>query len=276
MSDVLNAINIYTDGSWKKRIGGFGFVIYHPDGTKKEYHIPGLRETTINAMELRACIEAVKVLQNEYKKYDSIEYLQNCAYIHSDSQYVVDNYKNALYGDLTKRGATTSSGLDYANVVLWKTLLREIKKSGFRIEIKKTTAHKGIEGNVIADRLAKESRRFANKKDVSRPPNRTRSPLKIKEIKVDEIKIKQSFILYIINTLPRIEKYTAGVQILKPKKYFGVRLKIIGKIDSQTLHIGHIYKIKLINDEFKNFAIDKIIKDLGRPSDNKNLYEKTI
>ena len=93
---------------------------------------------------------------------------------------------------------------------------------------------------------------------------------------MDEIKIKQSFILYIINTLPRIEKYTAGVQILKPKKYFGVRLKVVGKIDNQTLHIGHIYEIKLIKDEFKNFAIDKVIKDLGRPSDNKNLYEKTI
>ena len=276
MSNVSNAINIYTDGSWKKKIGGIGFVIYHPDGSKKEYLIPGFQETTINAMELRACIEAVKALQQETRKYSSIEYLQNYACIHSDSQYVVNTYKNAVYGDVVKRGATTSNGIDYANVALWKTLLREIKKSGTRIDIKKTTAHKGIEGNVIADRLATASRGLANRKDVSRPPSRTRRPLKIKEKKVDEIKTRQIFISYIINTLPRIEKYTAGVQILRPKKYFGVRLKIIGEIKKQTLHIGHIYQLKLKNDEFKNLIIDKVVKDLGRPSDNENLYKNTF
>jgi len=271
MNDIPNAINIYTDGSWKKKSGGIGIVIYYPDGTKKEYVVPGFQETTINAMELRACIESIKVLQRERKEFGSTVFLQNYACIHSDSKYVVDTFMNAVYGDLTKRGATTKEGDDYANVLLWKTLIREIRKSGMKIEIRKTKAHSGIEGNVIADKLAKISRGRANRKDFSRSPNRTRRPLKIKEIKVNEVKTKQIFTIYIINTLPRINLYNAGVQILRPQKYFGAKVKIRGEIKTQTLHIGHIYQLKLKYDEFNKLVVDKVISELGRPSDNKHL-----
>jgi ribonuclease HI len=271
MADMPNAINIYTDGSWKKGSGGFGFIIYHPDGTEDEHLIPGFQETTINAMELRACIEAVKTLRKNRRKYNSTVYLQNYACIHSDSQYVVDTYKRAVCGDMLKRGAITIEGRDYANVSLWKDLIREIKKSGMRIEIKKVKAHSGIKGNVGADKLATRSRKIANRKDFSRAPNRTRRPLKIKEREIDEIKTRLIFTVYIINTLPRTNMYEAGVQILRPKKYFGVKRKIQGQIKTQTLHIGHIYQLRLRTNKFQHLEIDKIVEDLGRPSDNQDL-----
>lgn len=273
MNDLYYAINIYTDGSFKiggGRKGGAGISIHYPDGTKE--FIKGSRylETSIPRMELRACIDAVKEIQKNQK---IIESSINHYCIHTDSKYIVDNRGQAMFGNMFKKDAKTSNGNDWANIDLWKDLVREMKKVNGRIDILKIKGHSGIVGNEEADKLAKQSRELANKKDISKPSGRVRSWLSIEEKDFDEVETKQNFVLYIKRTMPRSAIYEADVQIIGPKKYFGFRTRIRGKIKSQTLHCGHIYELKLFKDMYNFLVVKDIIRDIGRPSDNKIIWK---
>lgn len=68
---VEDALLIYTDGSLypKSRKGGYGVVFIHVDAVGEERVIadhspPGISGTTGNRMELRACIDALKMAPN--------------------------------------------------------------------------------------------------------------------------------------------------------------------------------------------------------------------
>ena len=93
-----NALNIYTDGSSrsKPRTGGVGIRYIYVDTLGEEViedlFSPGYKGATSNEMEINACILALK---------NSSPFLQKRFYhkiiISTDSQYVVDNYRNAMF-----------------------------------------------------------------------------------------------------------------------------------------------------------------------------------
>ena len=93
-----NAINVYADGSSfsSPRVGGIGIhlVIVNSLGQEEfeDILIPGYIGATNNQMELHACTEGIKkaMLHPAFRNFSRIA-------IHSDSQYVVDNYKRALF-----------------------------------------------------------------------------------------------------------------------------------------------------------------------------------
>src|SRR3989344_2217210 len=139
-----HAINVYTDGSVKGNPGpsGQGIVICYPNGEIREIILFGHKVSTTNRTELRACIDALKDLQKDLKA-KAINHI--C--IHSDSAYVVNNYKNAIYGTWQRYDWKTIEGNDVDNQDLWKDFIRECRKIGKRVELFKVKAHSGNKYN---------------------------------------------------------------------------------------------------------------------------------
>lgn len=261
-----HAICVYTDGSAKNNPGhsGQGIVICYPNGDEREICNYGYKISTNNRAELRACVDVLKDLQKD-EKAKGINYV--CIY--SDSKYVVDNFRNAIFGNWQDREWKTLDGNDVDNKELWKDLIREVRKIGKRVEIFKIKGHSGNQYNEKANELAIKSRKNPFNTDFHCQRTQIRNWLPIPEVKL-EIDIKSIITFFIQRTDPRNEQFEAYGQILRPKKYFGVRLKIRGIISDHALRGAHIYKIKLkkIKD---SFVIIKIIKDLGKSSENKKL-----
>jgi ribonuclease HI len=95
---IDNALNIYTDGSSlpHPRSGGIGirFVTYDARGEEvtDDIEVPGYKNATNNQMELYACVAALK----EALRYRDLTPFDSIA-IYTDSRYVVDNYRKAMF-----------------------------------------------------------------------------------------------------------------------------------------------------------------------------------
>ncbi len=92
-----NALNIYTDGSARPTNpgpGGIGVVIEFPEEFKRENETfsEGFLITTNNRMELRACIEALKIIGKNIKEWNK---MTGRIRIITDSEYVY-NHKNKI------------------------------------------------------------------------------------------------------------------------------------------------------------------------------------
>jgi len=138
---VENAINIYTDGSSLShpRAGGIGIRLVIIDSLGKEIVddilLPGYSGATNNQMELRACIDGIKGAMH-HPAFNNYKHV----YIHTDSQYVVDNHKRALYL-WSKNKWCNHEGKPVSNAELWKELLRTTTKCRKWVELKWVKGH---------------------------------------------------------------------------------------------------------------------------------------
>jgi ribonuclease HI len=136
-------IQIFTDGASKGNPGrgGYGAVISR-EGTVTE--VGGFKErTTNNEMELRAVIEALKVVQDSSAVCE----------IYTDSKYVVQGSTGWIFGWL-KNGWKTKAESDVLNKELWQELLPLLNKT--QIEWNRVPGHVGIIGNERADTIASD------------------------------------------------------------------------------------------------------------------------
>ncbi|HLD76674.1 MAG TPA: ribonuclease HI [Rickettsiales bacterium] len=134
-------IKIYTDGacSGNPGKGGFGAVLLYKHHKKE---ISGFeKDTTNNRMELRAVIEALKIV----KKSVSIV-------VYTDSKYVQNGISEWIHS-WKKNGWKNASKKPIKNVDLWMALDLEAQKH--RIEWKWVKGHNGDKYNEIADELAR-------------------------------------------------------------------------------------------------------------------------
>ena len=120
-----NALNIYTDGSSlpTPRRGGCGIRFVFPeflgeDEIIKDFCSIGYKGATNNQMELEACIYAL----NEVIKHKELKRISRVV-IHTDSMYVQDGYKSALFV-WSKNGWRTSLGKPVLNSEQWKKLIK--------------------------------------------------------------------------------------------------------------------------------------------------------
>jgi ribonuclease HI len=144
-------ITIFTDGAAKGNPGrgGYGAVISYEG---KVFEAGGHKgHTTNNEMELKAVVEALKLVVN--KKLPVA--------IYTDSKYVVEGSKGWIFG-WVKNGWQTKNKTDVINKDLWQELLPLIGK--VEIEWHKVPGHVGIIGNERADAIASG---FADKGEVS-------------------------------------------------------------------------------------------------------------
>src|SRR5579863_6956265 len=91
-----HAVQISVDGSCfpnqDRKAGYAGVVVYPDDPSLHEVVFQGFEESTINRMELSACIAAMKWVKHERigKRYRRVQ-------IFSDSQYVVNGQFSAPF-----------------------------------------------------------------------------------------------------------------------------------------------------------------------------------
>ena len=162
-----DALNIYTDGSSysSPRTGGIGIRIItvndSGDEVIEEHPMPGYQNATNNQMELYACIAGLQ----EVATHPRLALFQRIC-IFTDSRYVVDNYKNAMFS-WPKKKWRTQAGPPVLNAVQWKQLVREIKKATLKVEICWVKGHSKDIHNKAVDKLAKISAKSATNPPLS-------------------------------------------------------------------------------------------------------------
>ena len=162
-----NALNIYTDGSscLSPRRGGVGVRYVFPEsriGKDKiiDLELLGYKGASNNQMELMACITALEKTR-DLEKIENI----NRIIIHTDSSYVVDNYKRAVF-QWSKQGWKKESGEPVSNVSLWKRLIKEVDKVSIIVDIAWIKGHSKNENNNAVDKLAKQSAKKATRPSI--------------------------------------------------------------------------------------------------------------
>src|SRR5580704_11976941 len=124
-----HAVQISVDGSCfpneNRRSGYAGIVVYPDDPREIEVAFQGFAGSTINRMELAACIAAM-----DWVKEEGIGELYMRVQISSDSQYVIDGQFSAPYWQKAKW--RNSAGRPVANWELWKEFLSSKSKAGVR------------------------------------------------------------------------------------------------------------------------------------------------
>lgn len=135
-------IEIYTDGSAHPNPGpgGYGVVVYK-DGEIIKLHSKHYLQTTNNEMELSAILWAAI----NYGDKD------NPPVVYSDSAYAI-NCLLTWSDSWCKNGWTRPKGQKIENLKLIKAFYENCRGT---IDLRKCFGHAGIEGNELADRLAR-------------------------------------------------------------------------------------------------------------------------
>jgi ribonuclease HI len=162
-----NSLHIYTDGSSlpSPRRGGIGIRFHLIDSEGREEIIDsrhaGYEGATNNQMELQACIEALEEA-HDLGLATSVSKIV----VHTDSQYVAENVKQAIFTWPTQRW-TTRAGTPVLNADLWKRLVRAIKNAGRRVEFEWVQGHSKDLHNRAVDKMAKGSAKSTLKPALS-------------------------------------------------------------------------------------------------------------
>lgn len=136
----MKKVSIWTDGACKGNpgVGGWGVVLKCGRHVKEIYG--GVKHSTSPRMELKAVIEAFKVLT------------ERCdIQVYTDSTYVQKGMEGWLKA-WKSRGWKTNRGNDVKNVDLWKEL--DELSSKHKVKWNWVKGHSGDKGNDRADELA--------------------------------------------------------------------------------------------------------------------------
>ena len=257
------ALNIYTDGSALKNpgVGGIGIRFIFPDFLEKEdpikdFLFPGFKGTTNQQMEIKACIVAL----DEAMRLVEISKI-NTIIIYTDSLYVVNNYKKAIFY-LPSRGWMKHDGSPVLNVPMWKELTRKIKNIGKVVEIKWVKGHSNNIHNKAVDKIAKQSARQAIK-ELSPTTSITVRKKKTKE-KTERGSVKM------LGQMIKIRIITN--EYLREQKIAKIRYEVISKnskfynkvdfiYSKKTLSAGHSFLVSFNkNDNFPQ--ISRVFKEI--------------
>lgn len=137
----MSKITIFTDGAAKGNPGpgGYGAVISFGDSVLEVGEAKEL--TTNNEMELKAVVEALKLVPESSDKVE----------VYTDSKYVVEGASGWTFGWM-KNGWKTKAGGNVLHKGLWQELVDLLKK--VKVEWHKIPGHSGLIGNERADAIA--------------------------------------------------------------------------------------------------------------------------
>jgi len=243
------ALKIYIDGSAYKNPGGEGgiaAIVEFPDDTNREPDLiftKGFSETTNQRMELRACIEALKWARENARLFGCPRVV-----IITDSQYVVDNHRNALYWKRNKW--RNKDGRPIENPDLWGKLLAERPKIGVRTDIEWGKG-KSTEIGKLVDKAAKKSAKGFDKiRDrgfESGKISRTKLPGEVATLypacgQVETIRIYRKDLIY---RSKRVE-YKILFEVLSEKDgtYTSKNFAYTSPENESQLHRGHAYRVE--------------------------------
>lgn len=147
----VEGLTIYTDGSHDRKTKTTGWAMVGVEKDQKIFERGGnLVDSTNNAAELTAIIDALKYVSTEREKKDAIN---GGATIFSDSEYCVNSLTKWMSG-WKKNGWKKRDGGELANLELMKQADELLTKLGKQVTIKHVLAHNGNVWNEEADRLA--------------------------------------------------------------------------------------------------------------------------
>ncbi len=137
----LPVITCYTDGSYSYETNTGGFCAYLEHGGKSLIISGHEYKTTVNRMEIRAVLEALKLISVP------------CMYIiHSDSMYVVNTIEKNWIQHWMHNNWKTMTGNNVANKDLWLEIYEWTKFHTVKMIWVK--GHSGIIGNELCDEVA--------------------------------------------------------------------------------------------------------------------------
>ena len=258
-----HALNIYTDGSALKNpgAGGIGIRFIFPDFLEKEepikdFYFPGFKGTTNQQMEIKACIVALEE-SNRLTELPKI----NTIIIHTDSLYVVNNYKKAKF-HWPSSGWVKYDGSPVLNVPLWKELTRKINNVRKVVEIKWVKGHSGNIHNEAVDKMAKQSARQVIKElspttSVTVRRKKTKEKTERGSVKMLGQKIKIRIITNEYLREQKIAKIRYEV-ISKNSKFYN---KVDFIYSNKTLSAGHSFLVSF--NKNNNFPkISRVFKEI--------------
>ncbi|HUB72164.1 MAG TPA: ribonuclease H [Acidimicrobiales bacterium] len=138
-----SVLTVYTDGACIGNPGPGGWAWLVPEGQFASGAEP---ETTNNRMELTAVLEALRALPGPLE-------------VVSDSQYVVNCFKERWYEKWEAKGWRTKGGEDRLNRDLWQPLVQLVRERKGQVTFKWVRGHADDPQNDLVDRLANEAAR---------------------------------------------------------------------------------------------------------------------
>lgn len=262
---VENALVIYTDGSLfpKGRRGGYGirFLYFDDVGDEhvlEEYAEPGVGGTTINRMELQACITALKMAP-QLDCFTGV----NKVVIRTDSQYVSNNYLSAL-GTWRQNRWRNRDGKPVDNADLWKAFVRHYGNLRKPKDIEWVKGHgKGRDKdphNAAADKLARGSAKSPLSRTVFRSSARRKTSVKFTN--PGSIGAQgQTLLIRVIEplwlTVHRMWKYRCEVVSSKSPYY----KNLDWLYSTEQMRDGHYYEVQL-NDNPAFPVITAVLREL--------------
>ncbi|MEK6256367.1 MAG: ribonuclease HI [Chloroflexota bacterium] len=257
---IEDALNIFTDGSslQSPRAGGIGirYITIDSSGDEliQDIQSPGYKNATNNQMELQACIFAL----SEAVRLKMLLGL-NRVVVYSDSQYLVENYKKAMFR-WPKKQWCLESGRPVLNADLWKQLVKNIKKTGVIVDFKWVKGHSKNVHNRAADKMARGSAKFAFNKPLSLV--HVRRKLSSESVDIGSVDmLGQRISIRIITSeylkVQQISKYK--YEVISEKSKYKWNVDII--FSEHNMEVGHSYYVR-VNDETSNPRVEKIFKEL--------------
>lgn len=266
------ALSIFTDGSSLPgpRRGGIGFLFIWTgeDGNELREELPrqGYKGATNNLMELKACIEALKVVKKGRLPVDPDNFRKIDVY--TDSMYVVDGITTALF-EWSRTGWIKNDGTPVRNADEWQELVGLVKKLRPVVRIKWCKGHsRGLNpNNDRVDQLAKASARG----HLSAPLHVTRVGRKwtTKPTEIGSIKAEgQDIAIRVITDewLRKPKMYAYKIEVIdESSPYFG---NVDEYFSTEVmLNARHCYRVRLGTDPDQRQIVDNLgeIEDAARP-----------
>jgi ribonuclease HI len=206
-------------------------------------------------MELKAIVVALE----EAKRLHLINGISRII-VRTDSAYVVDNYRKAMFEWSSNRWLRRS-GAPVLNADLWKQLLKAMKNTGTRVDIEWVKAHSKDEHNRAVDRMARQSARIADKPPLSLVHVRR----KLSEESVDPGSVAmlgQRISIRIITTeyLSVHKLWRCKYEVVSRASPFYLKVDFI--ISDQLLKSGHAYYVR-VNRDSANPRIVKVFREIA-------------
>jgi ribonuclease HI len=250
---------IYTDGSMFSgpRRGGIGIRLLwtNAQGHEESYdHFPpGYRDVTVPLMELKAVIEAFRLLLRQQPLVPPTLYTKVVVY--SDAMYIVDGYYNA-HGAWQRSKWHTRDDTPVQHAEQWKELLRLERRLGKRVEVRKVQGHGKNPHNKAVDKLARTSAKTAVNPSLS--PAKLRRKRSPKSLEPDGIPMEgQQMMIHIHRAehlrVQRLDRYRYSVESPGPHHQ---AVGIAYADPAINLSAGHIYLVRF-NEDTKNPRIEE-------------------
>jgi ribonuclease HI len=251
---------IYTDGSKKPKPnrGGIGvvFVWTNADGHEEEFvhSPPGFRGTNAPQMELKAAIEALRLLLRGVP-VDRSAY--NKVLIYADASYLV-NYHPLARSVWPREGWRKRDGSPVSNPELWKELTNLERRLGKPLKIEKVKGHGTNVFNRKADEAARRSAEAATQpaltpavlraKRSTKRPARDGLPLQGMEV---EIHVHHARFVRV----QRMNRYDFSVQA--PGPHFEEVATAYGR-EEIPIRAGHSYLVRF-SSEVSYLLVDEVV-----------------